>query len=91
MGTGWSVFSAEPWQGGCSLEACLSGGLRDTKLLDFSFVAATAAFLPFLCHAGKLFSLPSLDFLIHKTETKNVLVKGVTGPSEPTRALKSSC
>lgn len=79
-----------PW--GSQPPGALSwGGGAETQPVAFSFLAAAAAFLPRRCHAGKLFYLPTLDFLIHKTETKNVLVKGVTGPSESPRALKSSC
>lgn len=62
-------------------------GLRITPLV-FSSIAA---FLAILCHVGRLLYLTSHNFLIHKTETKNVLVKGITGPPVSTRALKSSC
>lgn len=84
---GWSASSASPRRGDRSPGARPGGGPR--RLLALSWVAA--AFLPSLCHVGKLFRLPRLNFLIHKTETKNVLVKRVAGPSEPARALKSSC
>lgn len=62
-------------------------GLRIAALV-FSSMAAVR---PFLCHVGRLFYLSSCNFLIHKTETKNVLVKGITGPPVSTRALKFSC
>lgn len=75
-----SALAGRQLPGGCSRQ-----GLRDSSCV---FPSSSSSF-PLLCR--QIISLPSLNFLIHKTETKNVLVKGVTGPSEPARALMSSC
>lgn len=80
-----------PEQGLGGLSSALAGrqlpggssrqGLRGSSSV---FPSSFSSF-PLLCR--QIIPLP--NFLIHKTETKNVLVKGVTGPSEPARALMS--
>lgn len=68
-------------------QACPGGAFGGTAWI---FLRSCCCFFSFSLSRWHIILPSSLNFLIHKTETKTVLVKGVTGPWEPAKALKSS-